>query len=250
MSHARLRRLIALPAVAGFGALLVWGLLDVPHFGHYRGPYGYVLNRVAVPERHATNVVSATTFDYRGLDTMGEEFILFGSVLGVVLLLRGRGSADDEEPEAEDAVESDALRVLGTLMVGVALLVGIWLVAFGYVTPGGGFQGGVAIAGAVLLVYISSSYRAWKRMSNVEVLDPVEGTGVGGYVVVGVAALASSLPFLHNLLGGGKTGTLLSGGSIPFLNLATALEVGAANVVLCSEFLEQYVAPIARRRSR
>ena len=29
-------------------------------------------------------------------------------------------------------------------MVGGGLLVGLWLVAFGYVTPGGGFQGGVA----------------------------------------------------------------------------------------------------------
>ncbi len=244
------RSVVFLVGAALLGLALLLATSRLPAFGHYRGPYGDRINAQVMAQRRTTNAVSAVTFDYRGLDTMGEEFILFGSVLGVVLLLRGRGSADQEEPEAEDAVESDALRVLGALMVGVALLVGIWLVAFGYVTPGGGFQGGVAIAGAVLLVYISSSYRAWKRMSNIEVLDPVEGTGVGGYVVVGVAALASSLPFLHNLLGGGTTGTLLSGGSIPFLNWATAIEVGAANIVLCSEFLEQYVAPIARRRSR
>jgi hypothetical protein len=52
------------------------------------------------------------------------------------------------------------------------------------------------------------------------------------------------------MLGPGESGTLLSGGTLPFLNLATAIEVAAANVLLCAEFLEEYVAPLARRRQR
>ena len=43
---------------------------------------------MVVPERHATAVVTAINFDYRGFDTMGEEFILFAAVLGLALLLR------------------------------------------------------------------------------------------------------------------------------------------------------------------
>jgi multicomponent Na+:H+ antiporter subunit B len=237
------------------GAFLIWGLVGMPDFGEYRGPYGYVLNRIAVPQRHTTNVVAAVVFDYRGFDTMGEEFILFAAVTGVVLLLRSRGETEqDERSEPEEAVEdpvtSDVLRVVGIVMVGVALLIGIWLIAFGFVTPGGGFQGGVLIAGAVLLVYVATSYRAWRRVARERVLDPLEGAGVGGYVILGLAALIAGTPFLHNMLGPGESGTLLSGGTLPFLNLATAIEVAAANVLLCAEFLEEYVAPLARRRQR
>jgi multicomponent Na+:H+ antiporter subunit B len=254
LERSRVRAIVAVPAVAALGALLIWALVGVPGFGDYRGPYGYVLNRIAVPQRHTTNVVTSIVFDYRGFDTMGEEFILFGAVLGVVLLLRAHGEDESGENEADDvvdAVSSDALRLVGGLAAGVALLIGIWLIAFGFVTPGGGFQGGVVVAGAVLLVYVAGSYRSWRKVSNEDVLDPVEGIGVGGYAVVGLAALVSGLPFLHNLLGPGQSGTLFSGGSLPFLNLATALEVAAANVVLCSQFLEQYVAPLARgKRAR
>ena len=255
MSRRRIRAIVAVPVLAGVTAFLVWGLVGMPDFGDYRGPYGYVINRIAVPQRHTTNAVTAVVFDYRGFDTMGEEFILFGAVTGVVLLLRSRGEdeqdeRDEPEEAVEDAVSSDVLRVVGIAMAGVAVLIGIWLVAFGFVTPGGGFQGGVLIAGGVLLVYVATSYRAWRRVAREVVLDPLEGAGVGGYVIVGLAALISGMPFLHNLLGPGTTGTLLSGGSLPFLNLATAIEVAAANLLLCAEFLEEYVAPLARRHRR
>lgn len=119
---------------------------------------------------------------------MGEEFILFGAVTGVVLLLR-RG--EQANGVSEQTVGSDTIRLFGILMVGVALLVGLWLVAFGFVTPGGGFQGGVAIAGAIVLVFATVSYRAWRPFANELVLDPLEGAGVGAYVIVGLAALVS-----------------------------------------------------------
>ena len=54
----------------------------------------------AVPPRAATNSVVVTAFDYRGFDTLGEEFILFISVVGVMVLLRAmRGDVEDERPE-------------------------------------------------------------------------------------------------------------------------------------------------------
>ncbi len=251
MTRRRVRAVVAIPALAVVGGLLFWAFAGLPDFGNYKGPYGYVLNRIAVPQRHTTNVVSAVVFDYRGFDTMGEEFILFASVTGVVLLLRERKSDEEEEraiEEAVDPVTSDGLRWLGILMVGAALLIGLWLVAFGFVTPGGGFQGGVAVAGAILLVYAAYSFKAWHSITSEQVLDPMEGIGVGGYAIVGLAALVSGMPFLHNLLGPGKSGTLMAGGSVPFLNWATALEVAAANVLLFNEFLSQYVVPVAHRR--
>lgn len=42
---------------------------DYGPVGHYAGPYGDVLNSLSVYQRHATDVVSAINFDYRGFDT-------------------------------------------------------------------------------------------------------------------------------------------------------------------------------------
>jgi multicomponent Na+:H+ antiporter subunit B len=238
---------VFLPSLLVFAALLVWGLAGLPDFGNYVGPYGYLLNHVVVPERHMTNVVTAVVFDYRGFDTMGEEFILFTSVMGVVLLLRSEQR--DSSRELDDSIGNDMVRVVGTLMVGGVILVGLWLVAFGFVTPGGGFQGGVILAGGAVLLFLVSSFGAWEGLGKQSVLDPLEGLGAGGYVLVGAAALISGLPFLTNMLGPGVPGTLWSGGSAPFVNWAAGVEVASALLVLFAEFLEEYVVPLARAQS-
>jgi multicomponent Na+:H+ antiporter subunit B len=244
----RVRGIVALPALGILGALLAWGFSGMPAFGDWHGFTGRLITHVAVPERHTTNVVTAIVFDYRGFDTMGEEFILFAAVVGVVLLLRGQGE-DEEQGEPHDEVTSDALRFWGVLGAGGAVLVGLWLAAFGLVTPGGGFQGGVAIAAAVVVVYLAGSYRSWTRLSNEEALDPLHGGGAATFAIVGLAALIAGAPFLHNLLGPGRAGTLFSGGGMSIVNWAVAVEVAAANVLLYSEFLEQYLAPMIRERS-
>jgi multicomponent Na+:H+ antiporter subunit B len=244
----RIRIAIFAPALVLLGGLLAWSLVDIPNFGDYRGPYGYVLNRVVVPERHMSNVVTSVVFDYRGFDTMGEEFILFIAVTGVVLLLR-RG-AREEQDDLHDEIGSDGVRVGGVLAVGVGVLMSLWLIAFGFVTPGGGFQGGVALASGVLLVFLASSWRAWSRTVSDTIIDPFEGLGAGGYVVIGLAALIAGLPFLTNMLGPGKTGTLVSGGTAVFVNWAAGMEVAAANLLLFREFLEEYIVPLAGERRR
>jgi multicomponent Na+:H+ antiporter subunit B len=238
----RARVLVLLPALGVLGFLLVWAVVGLPDFGNYVGPYGYLLNHVVLPERHMTNVVTAVVFDYRGFDTMGEEFILFGAVTGVVLLLRAQ---DREQDDLREGVGSDTVRIVGIVMAGAVLLVGLWLVAFGFVTPGGGFQGGVIIAAAVFCVYLCADYSAWRGVSSQTVLDPLEGLGAGGYVIIGLAALVSGLPFLTNeLLGPGVPGTLQSGGVGPFINWSVAFAVTAGILILFSEFLQEYIVPL------
>ncbi len=239
----RIRVAIFLPALGLFGVLLAWALVGIPDFGHYRGPYGYLLNRVALPERHMTNVVTSVVFDYRGFDTMGEEFILFAAVLGVVLLLRQGGR--EQPDELNDSVGSDGVRIGGVLAVGACVLVSLWLIAYGFVTPGGGFQGGAALASSVVLVFLVSSHKAWSGVASDHALDPFDGVGAGGYVVIGLGALIGGLPFLTNVLGPGVPGTLWSGGSAAFVNWSAGMEVAAANLILFTEFIDEYVVPLA-----
>ena len=239
----RMRMLVLGPALLGLGALFAWAIAGLPAFGDYRGPYGFVLNRVVVPLRHTTNVVMGTTFDVRGLDTMGEEFILYAAIVGVTLLLRDETRSRQAERRTR-RLDEDAVRLVGVAMIGGGLLVGLWLMAFGYITPGGGFQGGVLAAGAVLLLYLVGSHRDYRPFRNEHFLDPLEAVGAGGYIVVGLAALASGTAFLTNLFGLGTTGTLVSSGSIALLNWASAIAVSCAMVLLFAEFLETYVVPL------
>jgi len=231
------------PALLGLGALFAWAIAGLPAFGDYRGPYGFVLNRVVVPLRHTTNVVMGTTFDVRGLDTMGEEFILYAALVGVTLLLRDETRSRQAERRTS-RLDDDAVRLVGVAMIGGGLLVGLWLMAFGYITPGGGFQGGVLAAGAVLLLYLVGSHRDYRPFRNEHFLDPLEAVGAGGYIVIGLAALVSGTAFLTNLFGLGTTGTLVSSGSIALLNWASAIAVSCAMVLLFAEFLETYVVPL------
>jgi multicomponent Na+:H+ antiporter subunit B len=239
----RTRVLLLVPALLGLGALFAWAIAGLPAFGDYRGPYGFVLNRIVVPLRHTTNVVMGTNFDVRGVDTMGEEFILYASVVGVTLLLRDETRSRQAERRTR-RLGNDAVRLLGVVMIGGGLLIGLWLMAFGYITPGGGFQGGVVAAGAIVLLYLVGSHRDYRPFRDERVLDPLEGVGAGGYVVVGLAALVSGTAFLTNLFGFGTTGTLLSSGSIALLNWASAIAVTFAMLLLFAEFLETYVVPL------
>jgi multicomponent Na+:H+ antiporter subunit B len=237
-------RLILLGSgLLGLGALFAWAIAGLPAFGDYQGPYGFVLNRIVLPLRHTTNVVMGTNFDVRGLDTMGEEFILYASVVGVTLLLRDETRTRLAERRTR-RFRDDTVRLVGVAMVGAGLLIGLWLMAFGYITPGGGFQGGVVTAGAIVLLYLVGNHRDYRPFRNEHLLDPFEAVGAGGYVIVGLAALASGTAFLANLFGLGTPGMLRSGGSIAILNWASAIAVTVAMLLLFAEFLETYVVPL------
>ena len=237
----RRTRLVAF-AVSGAvcAGLFVWALTGLPAFGDFQGEYGWILNDNAGAERHVTNVVSAIVFDYRGFDTLGEEFILFAAVLGVALLLR---EARGEREPPRDEVRSDAVRAVGLGLVGPTVLVGLFLVAHGYLTPGGGFQGGGALAAGLVLLYAGGRYRAYRVASPTSLVDAAEGIGAGAFVAVGIAALLTGGLFLENVLDLGTKGTLAAAGTIAVLNVAAGLAVAAAMVLLFHEFIEEVMSP-------
>src|SRR5207237_9071369 len=88
----RARTALFLAGGAGLVALLAWGFAGLPAFGDYHGVYGHLLNQRSLGQTHAMNTVVAVTFDYRGFDTLGEEFILFASVLGAAPSRREPGA--------------------------------------------------------------------------------------------------------------------------------------------------------------
>lgn len=241
---ARLRLIVIWLGVAGLAAVLAGAFLKLPAFGHYPGPYGDMINSLAPYERHVTNVVTAINFDYRALDTLGEEFMLFSAVSGLVLLLRGaRGESPNAPPmtplDRPIPPRNDGVRWFSLGLVALIDLFGGYMILHGHLTPGGGFQGGAVLGTASMLVYVAFNYRTYRKTTPKEAMEVLEGIGAASYVVIGIGALFAGGAFLQNVLPLGTRGELLSGGTIPLINCAVGLEVAAGFALLFNEFLEE-----------
>jgi multicomponent Na+:H+ antiporter subunit B len=249
----RARLLVFLLGAAGVAALLAWGMAGLPPFGVYPGPYGDVINASVVEERHTTEAVGAVVMDYRGFDTLGEEFILLTSVAGVALLLRtARDEEEVEAPSDEPAGAvpvTDAVAAIGLVLIGPTVVTGLSIVAHGHITPGGGFQGGAVLAAGAILSFLVGRYVVFRRVTPAHLVDAAEGSGAAGFVLVGFLGIVSGAAFLANTLPLGQAGTLLSSGTLPLLNVTVGLEVAAGFVLIVSEFLEEVMA-VRRRESR
>ncbi len=231
---------------AGFGAVLVIGLAGLPAFGDYSGVYGRVVNGIGVTERHATDLVTALNFDIRAFDTLGEEFILFGSVLGVVLILRQlRG--EQERPNQREAEEhtfagaSEALRALSLILIPSLIALGVYIVVHGQITPGGGFQGGLILAAGPLAIFLAGRYIRMRALAPEKLEEIADAAGAGGYALVGLGGLIFAGILLKNFLPFGIPGQLLSAGQIDVASCAVGLEVTGAFLVAWSEFLDQAI---------
>jgi multicomponent Na+:H+ antiporter subunit B len=237
---ARARTSLFLVSGAVLCGLLLWGLAGLPAFGDYPGPYGDLVSRLAVPQRHMANTVTAVVFDYRGFDTMGEELLLFAAASATSLLLRT--TRESETSHLVDAIRSDAVRAAGAVAAILVVLLGLDVVAHGFITPGGGFQGGVVLAAALGLLFLAVEYRAFVRLAPTTFAEPLEAFGAGGYVGLGLLSLAFGLAFLENFMELGVPGRLSAGGSAILVNWSAALAVCGGFLVIFGEFLQENMA--------
>ncbi|WP_432002818.1 MnhB domain-containing protein [Streptomyces sioyaensis] len=235
---SRVRRWVLAIGVLGVAVLFTPACWELPAFGGSWHPYGARAVHAALA-RHTANTVSSVNFDQRAFDTLGEESILFGSVVGTVVLLR-QTREENRLPPAPARV-APPVRRYALLALPVTLLIGLYVIAHGQLSPGGGFQGGVVVATALHLLYIAVDYRALERIRPVGMYEVADAAGEAAYLLVGAAALVTGAAFLTNFLPYGTFNTLSSGGTVPVLNAAIGLEVACGVVVLLARFLDQAV---------
>lgn len=246
----RRRLLVFLAGAVGVAAIYCAGIRNLPAWGDYRGPYGDLIAHLSVYQRHTTDTVNAITYDYRGFDTLGEEFILFSAVTGVMLLLR----PDEEEKKKKRAPQgnpasfrdraalSETVQVLTTAIFGFSLLFGFYIGTHGQLTPGGGFQGGVIVAAAPMLLYVAENTDAFRRILSHPLMEFFEALGAAGYAVVGFLALAVGVPFLTNVLPLGPTGDVFSSGTIAVISACVGVEVAAGFMLVTFEYLREILS--------
>lgn len=240
----RLRIALLGGALAGLLPGGVAVIRRLPDFGASIAAYGERINAIVPGERHVANMVSAINFDLRGLDTLGEEFMLLAAITGTVVLLRGRRGEDMTDramrlPGRAILPRSEAV-VLTCRLAGPLLVVfGLYVVLHATVTPGGGFQGGVILASGTLTAYLGEGYAGWRDVIRSQWLDVMEGGGALLFALCGFAPMLTGAAFMQNVLPLGTFRDLFSGGLMLVENLGVALAVCGGFTQLFLEFLEE-----------
>ncbi len=133
---------------------------------------------------------------------------------------------------------SKIVRTVALLLTAPITVLGLYIIAHGHLTPGGGFQGGTVIATAIALMLVAFGSKRVKKAVGKEVLSATESLGLIAFIAIAFLGMGSTFfsNFLANaggLLGmsipsGANPGTINSAGTIPLMNFAVGIEVASA----------------------
>ena len=112
------------------------------------------------------------------------------------------------------------------VFIPFAIVLGFYVILFGTVSPGGGFQGGVIVASAVLLIYLGYGYSRLVKAINPEYMRIGEALGAILYVVLGRAGIFVGANFCRNFVfNNGEVGDMISAGNISFMSYTVGFKV-------------------------
>jgi multicomponent K+:H+ antiporter subunit A len=211
-ARARRVRDIAIAVVVGGGvASLAYAVLTRPAV-EVLSPY--FIERSLI-EAGGRNVVNVILVDFRGFDTMGEIAVVSVVALTVYVLLRRFRPAPESrgiprpqrEDEAREALESgDGLptghlrlpATFGRMLLPMAGLVSLYFLLRGHNAPGGGFVGGLVMATAIIVQYMTSGV-LWVE-SRLQIYPQYWiGLGLAAAGLAGLTAWFAAAPFLTSL---------------------------------------------------
>jgi multicomponent Na+:H+ antiporter subunit B len=119
------------------------------------------------------------------------------------------------------------------ILAGIIFLYGAYVVIHGHLTPGGGFAGGVIMAGAFILVTLAfgSGFLNLKK-------EETESTAFENISILVVILLSltglffGAKVFFLNFLPKGVVGELISAGVLPLYNIFVGIEVTSSIFII------------------
>jgi energy-converting hydrogenase B subunit I len=138
---------------------------------------------------------------------------------------------------------SKIVRTAANQLIVFILIFGLYVIAHGHLTPGGGFQGGAVIVSGVVMLLVAFNSKELKKSLSERVLSIMESTGALIFAALAFAGIGAA--FFYNLLvgtpifgdippTGSNPGNFWTGGVVPLMNLAVGIKVvaGLSAVVL------------------
>ena len=132
---------------------------------------------------------------------------------------------------------SKIVKTISSIILPFAIIYGLYVIAHGHLTPGGGFQGGAIVASALVMIVISygSIWTIGKiREKNLSVF---ESLGAVCFILLAFLGLGFGTVFFNNFLVGSDfifgvipaTGSgfadINTGGVLPLMNFAVGIKV-------------------------
>ncbi len=187
-----------------------------------------LLNINEIETNSANGVTSVVTY-FRGFDTLGEVTILFLSIFGIGLGLDGY-----RDKLNIFAYENRLLKSSVDILFPLIILFGFYIIIHGHLSPGGGFQGGVIIASAFLLMFLA---KGDEFSLNHKIISITEALSGAGFILIGILGVLLVDRFLGNFLPLGTIKELFSGGVIPLIYIFVGIKVSAEITALVEYFI-------------
>jgi multisubunit Na+/H+ antiporter MnhB subunit len=127
------------------------------------------------------------------------------------------------------------VKTIGSWVKVLIFLFGIYIVLFGHLTPGGGFAGGVILAGSYVLLLLAFGREFTEKNLSLGTASRLDCGGALLFAAVALTGfLYGSAGFFYNFIqqkyevGHHTAFKLVSAGIIPLENIAIGLKVGAS----------------------
>jgi len=190
---------------------------------------GESLLKINEIETNSANSVTSVVTYFRGFDTLGEVTILFLSIFGIGLGLEGY-----RDKLNIFAYENRLLKTAVDVLFPLIILFGFYIIIHGHLSPGGGFQGGVIIASAFLLMFLA---KGDEFSINHKIISLTEALSGAGFILIGILGVVLVDRFLGNFLPLGTIKELFSGGVIPLIYIFVGIKVSAEITALVEYFI-------------
>lgn len=122
---------------------------------------------------------------------------------------------------------SKILRTIAQKLFPFVLMFGFYLTLHGHISPGGGFQGGVIIGTAIILLSLSYGINNTENMFREKHLSILEKLAILTFIFLGLIGIFFGYPFLKDIMPLGNPGCLASAGMMVPLNLVISIKVAA-----------------------
>jgi len=136
------------------------------------------------------------------------------------------------------------VKTTANILFPFTMIFGLYVIAHGHLTPGGGFQGGaIVVSGCALLLVAYGSSWVFDRIKDKRLVT-FESMGAIGFLMLAFLGLVFSAVFFGNFLAGSgtlfgttpATGSTLAdfntGGILPLMNFAVGMKVIAGLFVI------------------